>query len=63
VCCMGWKRLDLKVASKVLLLGAGPIGLLLLQGLRLNGAAELVVVDKKSRPGCPGSKPGSLTAA
>jgi D-arabinitol dehydrogenase (NADP+) len=42
----GLERLDLAVASKVLLLGAGPIGLLLLQGLRLNGAAELVVVDK-----------------
>ncbi len=42
----GLERLDLAVASKVLLLGAGPIGLLLLQGLRLNGAAEVVVVDK-----------------
>ena len=42
----GLERLDLTVASRVLLLGAGPIGLLLLQGLRLNGAAELVVVDK-----------------
>ena len=42
----GLERLDLTVASKVLLLGAGPIGLLLLQGLRLNGAAEVVVVDK-----------------
>ena len=42
----GLERLDLKVASKVLLLGAGPIGLLLLQGLRLNGAAEVLVVDK-----------------
>jgi threonine dehydrogenase-like Zn-dependent dehydrogenase len=42
----GLERLDLTVASRVLLLGAGPIGLLLLQGLRLNGAAEVVVVDK-----------------
>jgi threonine dehydrogenase-like Zn-dependent dehydrogenase len=42
----GLERLDLAVASKVLLLGAGPIGLLLLQGLRLNGAAEVMVVDK-----------------
>src|SRR5664280_225948 len=42
----GLERLDLAVASKVLLLGAGPIGLLLLQGLRLRGAAEVVVADK-----------------
>jgi len=42
----GLERLNLAVASKVLLLGAGPIGLLLMQGLRLNGAAEVVVVDK-----------------
>ena len=42
----GLERLDLAVASRVLLLGAGPIGLLLLQVLRLKGAAGLVVVDK-----------------
>ena len=42
----GLERLDLTVASRVLLLGAGPIGLLLLQGLRLNGAAEVIVADK-----------------
>ena len=42
----GLERLDLAMASRVLLLGAGPIGLLLLQGLHLNGAAEVVVVDK-----------------
>ena len=42
----GLERLDLAVASRVLLLGAGPIGLLLLQGMRLRGAAELVVADK-----------------
>jgi D-arabinitol dehydrogenase (NADP+) len=41
----GLERLDLAVAAKVVILGAGPIGLLLLQGLRLQGAAE-VVVDK-----------------
>jgi threonine dehydrogenase-like Zn-dependent dehydrogenase len=34
------------MASKVAILGAGPIGLLLLQGLRLQGAARVVVVDK-----------------
>jgi len=42
----GLERLDLEMAARVAILGAGPIGLLLMQGLRLNGAAELVVVDK-----------------
>ena len=42
----GLERLDLHIAARVALLGAGPIGLLLLQGLRLNGASEVVVVDK-----------------
>jgi 2-desacetyl-2-hydroxyethyl bacteriochlorophyllide A dehydrogenase len=42
----GLERLDLAAAAKVAILGAGPIGLLLLQGLRLNGAAEVVAVDK-----------------
>jgi D-arabinitol dehydrogenase (NADP+) len=42
----GLERLDLQTAARVALLGAGPIGLLLLQGLRLNGACEVVVVDK-----------------
>jgi 2-desacetyl-2-hydroxyethyl bacteriochlorophyllide A dehydrogenase len=42
----GLERLHLPMASRVALLGAGPIGLLLLQGLRLNGATELVVVEK-----------------
>ena len=42
----GLERLDLGMASKVAILGAGPIGLLLLQGLRQQGAAQVVVVDK-----------------
>lgn len=42
----GLERLDLGMASKVAILGAGPIGLLLLQGLRQQGAARVVVVDK-----------------
>ncbi|MGB8212313.1 MAG: alcohol dehydrogenase catalytic domain-containing protein [Anaerolineales bacterium] len=42
----GLGRLDIAMAARVLLLGAGPIGLLLLQGLRLNGAASVEVVDK-----------------
>ena len=44
----GLERLNLQTASRVALLGAGPIGLLLLQGLRLNGATEVVVVDKNT---------------
>jgi D-arabinitol dehydrogenase (NADP+) len=42
----GLERLDLAVAGKLAILGAGPIGLLLLQGLRLQGASSIVVVDK-----------------
>jgi D-arabinitol dehydrogenase (NADP+) len=42
----GLERLDLAAAARVAILGAGPIGLLLLQGLRLRGAAEVVAVDK-----------------
>jgi D-arabinitol dehydrogenase (NADP+) len=42
----GLERLDLAVAARVAVLGAGPIGLLFLQGLRLQGAAHLTVVDK-----------------
>ena len=44
----GLERLNLQTASRVALLGAGPIGLLLLQGLRLNGTTELVAVDKNT---------------
>ena len=44
----GLQRLNLPTASKVALLGAGPIGLLLMQGLRLNGATEVVIVDKNT---------------
>jgi D-arabinitol dehydrogenase (NADP+) len=43
----GLERLDLGMAARVALIGAGPIGLLLLQGLRLNGAVHVTVVDKK----------------
>ncbi|MFH1524706.1 MAG: zinc-dependent alcohol dehydrogenase family protein [Chloroflexota bacterium] len=42
----GLERLDPAVASKVVILGAGPIGLLLLQAIRLRGAAEVTIVDK-----------------
>jgi D-arabinitol dehydrogenase (NADP+) len=42
----GLERLDLAVAAKVAILGAGPIGLLLLQCLRLQGAVQVMVIDK-----------------
>jgi D-arabinitol dehydrogenase (NADP+) len=42
----GIERLDLAIAAKVAILGAGPIGMLLLQAIRLRGAAEVTVVDK-----------------
>jgi 2-desacetyl-2-hydroxyethyl bacteriochlorophyllide A dehydrogenase len=42
----GLERLEPEAASRVAILGAGPIGLLLLEGLRLHGAARISVVDK-----------------
>jgi 2-desacetyl-2-hydroxyethyl bacteriochlorophyllide A dehydrogenase len=42
----GLERLDPRLADKVAILGAGPIGNLLLQGIRLRGASHVVVVDK-----------------
>lgn len=42
----GLERLDLAVAAKVAIVGAGPIGLLLLKVIRLRGAAEVAMVDK-----------------
>ncbi len=43
----GMSRLRVPPADNVLLFGAGPIGLLLLQALRHAGAAEIVVVEKQ----------------
>ena len=45
--CIIWglKRLDAPLASTALLFGAGPIGLLLLQGLLVGGVARVTVVD------------------
>ena len=45
--CIIWglKRLDPPLASTALLFGAGPIGLLLLQGLLVGGVARVTVVD------------------
>jgi D-arabinitol dehydrogenase (NADP+) len=44
----GLERLDPAVASRIAILGAGPIGLLLLQAVRLRGAAEVVMADKNA---------------
>ena len=42
----GVERLDPELASSIALFGAGPIGILLLQVLKLNGAASVTVIDK-----------------
>lgn len=42
----GMQRLGIETASNIAILGAGPIGLLLLQVARLQGAAQVCVVDK-----------------
>jgi 2-desacetyl-2-hydroxyethyl bacteriochlorophyllide A dehydrogenase len=42
----GVERLDPEIASRVAILGAGPIGLLLMQAIRLRGAAEVTVAEK-----------------
>lgn len=44
----GLERLDAELADKVAILGAGPIGLLLLQGIRARGASQVTVVDKNT---------------
>jgi len=42
----GVERLDPEMAASIAIFGAGPIGLLLLQVLKLKGAASITVVDK-----------------
>jgi 2-desacetyl-2-hydroxyethyl bacteriochlorophyllide A dehydrogenase len=42
----GVERLEPELASHIAIFGAGPIGILLLQVLRLEGAAEITVVDQ-----------------
>lgn len=42
----GLERLAPEMGSKIAILGAGPIGLLLLQGVRLQGAAHVVMLDR-----------------
>lgn len=43
----GMQRLRIPPAEPVVLFGAGPIGLLLLQAMRHNGAGPIVVVEKQ----------------
>ncbi len=42
----GLARLGLSPAASVMVIGAGPIGILLLRGLRLMGAARVVVAER-----------------
>lgn len=43
----GVERADVRMADRVAILGAGPIGLLLLQVVRLRGAAHVTVVERQ----------------
>jgi 2-desacetyl-2-hydroxyethyl bacteriochlorophyllide A dehydrogenase len=47
--CVAWafKRLRVSPASSVLLLGSGPMGLLLVQALRHGNASQITVVDRQ----------------
>lgn len=47
--CVVWALKNIRVnpADRALILGAGPMGLLLLQALRYRGAAEVTMVDKQ----------------
>jgi D-arabinitol dehydrogenase (NADP+) len=42
----GVERANVRLADRVAILGAGPIGILLLQAVRLQGAARVTVVEK-----------------
>jgi D-arabinitol dehydrogenase (NADP+) len=44
----GLERLGAELGCNALIVGAGPIGILLLQGLRLQGAARVTVADKNA---------------
>jgi threonine dehydrogenase-like Zn-dependent dehydrogenase len=39
------KRIPVEPGSDVLLLGAGPLGLSAVQGARIQGAAQIIVVE------------------
>jgi 2-desacetyl-2-hydroxyethyl bacteriochlorophyllide A dehydrogenase len=42
----GLERLDPPLAARIAILGAGPIGMLLMQAVRLRGAAEVTLVER-----------------
>jgi D-arabinitol dehydrogenase (NADP+) len=44
----GIERAQVRLADKIALLGAGPIGILLLQAARLQGAAQVTVVERNA---------------
>jgi D-arabinitol dehydrogenase (NADP+) len=44
----GLERLDAELGDHVAILGAGPIGILLLQGIRAQGATHVTVVDRNA---------------
>jgi len=48
--CVVWamQRIRINPADKVLLIGSGPMGLLLVQALRHGNASQIVVVDKQA---------------
>jgi 2-desacetyl-2-hydroxyethyl bacteriochlorophyllide A dehydrogenase len=48
--CVVWalKRLRVYPANSILLMGSGPMGLLLLQALRHSGASQITIVDKQA---------------
>jgi threonine dehydrogenase-like Zn-dependent dehydrogenase len=42
----GVDRVDPQIAARIVIFGAGPIGIQLLQVLRIKGAAEIIVIEK-----------------
>jgi D-arabinitol dehydrogenase (NADP+) len=42
----GLERLGAELADKIAILGAGPIGILLMQGVRAHGASHITLVDR-----------------
>jgi len=48
--CVVWamKRMPVNPADRILIIGSGPMGLLLLQALRHGGASQITMVDKQA---------------
>lgn len=58
----GLERLSPELASKVAILGAGPIGVLLMQGIRAQGASHITIVDRNTaRVGFAGEMGADVT--